>query len=363
MIIKNTANDQSYKIYFNMNLKKYLNDLTKKYYKVALITDENVYKIYKEKINVRGLDILKIKPGEKSKSFTVKNSLDEKLLEKKFNRNSLIIGFGGGVVGDLSGYVAATILRGIDLVHIPTSLIAIVDSSIGGKTGINSKNGKNLIGSFYNPREILINSEFIRTLSSKEIRQGLSEIIKYGVIKNEEIFNILEKSNKFFMKNEKNNIDKIIKKCIKIKIDTVEKDFKENDLRSILNFGHTIGHAIEKNYLYKFSHGDCIGTGMAIESLIAHNFYKLSTKDFKRILKLLDKFELRKVSFNKDDIDNLLDSMEMDKKNKNSLITFSLPTKIGSMMKIKNKHKIEIKRNLIKKIMIKYLNEFKNKEI
>ena len=194
MIIKNTKSDQSYKIYFNMNLKKYLNDLTKKYYKVALITDENVYKIYKEKINVRGLDILKIKPGEKSKSFTVKNSLDEKLLEKKFNRNSLIIGFGGGVVGDLSGYVAATILRGIDLVHIPTSLIAIVDSSIGGKTGINSKNGKNLIGSFYNPREILINSELIHTLQSKEIRQGLSEIIKYGVIKSEEIFNILEKS-------------------------------------------------------------------------------------------------------------------------------------------------------------------------
>tara|TARA_B100000945_G_C20357444_1_gene585362 strand:+ start:57 stop:1148 length:1092 start_codon:yes stop_codon:yes gene_type:complete len=363
MIIKNTIRDQSYKIYFNVNLKKYLNNLIKRYYKVALITDKNIYKIYKEQISIKGLDILKVNPGEKSKSFTVKNSLDERLLEKKFNRNSLIIGFGGGVVGDLSGYVAATILRGIDLIHIPTSLIAIVDSSIGGKTGINSKNGKNLIGSFYNPKEILINSEFMHTLSSKEIRQGLSEIIKYGVIKNEEIFNILEKSNKVFMENGKSNIDKIIKKCIKIKIDTVEKDFKEKDLRSILNFGHTIGHALEKNYSYKFSHGDCIGTGMAIESLIAHNFYKLSAKDLMRILKLLDKFKLRKVSFEKGDIDNLLDSMELDKKNKNSLITFSLPKKIGSMMKINNRHKIEIKRNLIKKIMIKYLNEFKNKKI
>ena len=139
MIIKNAIKNQSYKINFNMDLKKYLNNLIKKYYKVAIITDENVYKIYKKKINIKGLDILRVKPGEKSKSFTVKNRLDEKLLEKKFNRNSLIIGFGGGVVGDLSGYVAATILRGIDLVHIPTSLIAIVDSSIGGKTGINSK--------------------------------------------------------------------------------------------------------------------------------------------------------------------------------------------------------------------------------
>lgn len=363
MIIKNAIKNQSYKIYFNINLKKYLNNLIKKYYKVAIITDENVYKIYKKKINIKGLDILRVKPGEKSKSFTVKNRLDEKLLEKKFNRNSLIIGFGGGVVGDLSGYVAATILRGIDLVHIPTSLIAIVDSSIGGKTGINSKNGKNLIGSFYNPKEILINSEFINTLSLKEIRQGLSEIIKYGVIKNEKIFNILEKSNKVFMQNHMKNIDKIIKECIKIKIDTVEKDFKENDLRSILNFGHTIGHALEKKYSYKFSHGDCIGTGMAIESLIANNIYKLSTKNFSRILKLLDKFELRKVSYKVNDIDNLLDLMELDKKNKNSMITFSLPKKIGSMLKINNKHKIEIKRSLIKKIMIKYLNEFENKKI
>ena len=107
------------------------------------------------------------------------------------------------------------------------------------------------------------------------------------------IFNFLEKSNKVFMQNHKKNIDKIIKECIKIKIDTVEKDFKENDLRSILNFGHTIGHALEKKYSYKFSHGDCIGTGMAIESLIANNIYKLSTKNFSRILKLLDKFELK----------------------------------------------------------------------
>ena len=147
-------------IFFRAVNSDIVNELKKRYDGKTSIRNAS-YKIYKEKINIKGLDILRVKPGEKSKSFTVKNRLDEKLLEKKFNRNSLIIGFGGGVVGDLSGYVAATILRGIDLVHIPTSLIAIVDSSIGGKTGINSKNGKNLIGSFYNPKEILINSEFI----------------------------------------------------------------------------------------------------------------------------------------------------------------------------------------------------------
>ena len=360
MIVNTTIKNQKYRISFDVNLKKFIKRNLNNYYKVAILTDNNLYKIYKDILKIKGLLVLKIKPGETSKSHIVKNRLESIDKVYALNRNSLLIGLGGGVVGDLTGFIAATLLRGVDLIHIPTSLVAIVDSSIGGKTGINSNMGKNLIGSFYNPTEIVVNTKFLETLPDKEIRQGLGEIIKYGIIKDLKLFRKLESSNVRFMENNKKDIASILKKCMEIKIKVVQKDFKESDLRSILNFGHTIGHAIEKLYSYKKSHGDCIGVGMAIESILAHEYFDLKHEDLLKIINILDKFGLRRVTYNINQVELLLDYMQLDKKNKGSSITFSLPCKIGTIMKIKDKHTVEVGRKTIKKVLIKYLNEFKN---
>ena len=357
MIVRNKHRNEIYSINFNKSLKDFFRASTKKYHNIALITDSNVHKIFHKEIMNKDINILKISPGEKSKSNRVKEKLENKLLELKFNRDSLIIAFGGGVIGDLTGYLASTYLRGVDLVHIPTSLVAIVDSSIGGKTGINNNKGKNLIGTFYNPKEIIVNSDFLKTLPNKEIRQGMAEIIKYGIIKDYNLFKKLEKINNNFLDNNEFEINKILKKCIKIKVEVIQKDFKESDLRSILNFGHTIGHGLEKLYSYKKSHGDCIGTGMAIESLMAKKYLEFSSEDYKRILKILDKYHLRKTIYKKSDIPKILEFIKLDKKNKKSKITFSLPDKIGNIKKRNKKFTVEITDKKIEQTLKEYLNE------
>ena len=266
MKVINEAVKSSYTIKFSKNIKDFLDKQKRSYTKIAIVSDTNIWALYRKTISSNSLLNINIKPGEKSKSIETKNHIEEELLKNKFNRKSLIIAIGGGVVGDLSGYTASTFMRGIDLVHIPTSLVAIVDSSIGGKTAIDNKYGKNLIGTFYNPKEIIINMDFLLSLPKKEIRQGMAEIIKYSIIDDEELFSLLGTINKNFLSNKKNIIMKIIKKCIQIKVKTIKEDFKEGDKRMILNFGHTVGHAIEKLYNYSKSHGDCIGLGMLVEA-------------------------------------------------------------------------------------------------
>ena len=351
MKIRNHIYKEEYKIEFDKNLRKYLSSLNKQYYKISVITDENIYRIYKNILNKRYLNVIKIKPGEKSKSIENKIMIERKLLELKFNRKSAIIALGGGVVGDLVGFVASTFLRGIDLIQIPTSLVAMVDSSIGGKTGINNDLGKNLIGTFYNPKNIIVNSSFLKTLPKSEIRQGLAEIIKYGIIYDEKLFKLLEKINTDFMENSEQIINKIIKNCISIKVKVVEKDFKETDKRSILNFGHTVGHGLEKLYSYKKSHGDCIGLGMAIEASIANKYFNLSDNNLDKIYTILDRFSLRCIKYSSAQIKTIIKHMELDKKNKTNKITFSLPDKIGSIMINNKKHTIEVSKEKINSIL------------
>lgn len=351
MKIRNHIYKEEYKIEFDKDLGKYLSSINKKYYKISVITDENIYRIYKNILNKRYLNVIKIKPGEKSKSIENKVMIERKLLKLKFNRKSAIIALGGGVIGDLVGFVASTFLRGIDLIQIPTSLVAMVDSSIGGKTGINNDLGKNLIGTFYNPKSIIVNSSFLKTLPKSELRQGLAEIIKYGIIYDEKLFKLLERINTNFMENSEQIINKIIKNCISIKVKVVEEDFKETDKRSILNFGHTVGHGLEKLYSYKKSHGDCIGLGMAIEASIANKYFNLSDNNLNKIYTILNRFSLRFIKYSSAQIKTIIKHMELDKKNKTNKITFSLPDKIGSIMVNNKKHTIEVSKEKINSVL------------
>jgi len=351
----------SYQIKFSENFNNFIRRNKKKYEKIAILTDTNIYRLYNNIFKDNNILIIKIKPGEKSKSRETKTNIEKFLFKNKFNRKSLLVAVGGGVVGDIGGFVASTFMRGIDLIHVPTSLVSIVDSSIGGKTGINNEFGKNLIGTFYNPKEIIINKKFLRTLPRKEIRQGLAEIIKYGIIDDKSLFTLVERIDKDFLNNSTIIINTIIADCIKIKVTIVEEDFKESNKRVVLNFGHTIGHALEKHFLYKRLHGDCIGLGMLIESKISYLIEQLSENEYLRIKNILQKFDLLNLKSTKFDIKKLINYMKLDKKNKSNKIAFALPNKIGLIKQKDGLYATEIPEKIIISAIREVLNEFKNK--
>jgi 3-dehydroquinate synthase len=360
MKVQHKDTRSSYEILFTSRIKESIGSLSKNYNKIAVVTDTNIWSIYSKSLKGKKILNILVKPGEKSKSIKIKNEIEEKLLENNFNRKSLIVAVGGGVIGDLVGFTASTFMRGIDLVHIPTSLVAIVDSSIGGKTAIDNRFGKNLIGTFYNPKEILVDLNFLSSLSNKEIRQGMAEIIKYSIIDNEKLFKTLESINTSLLSNKKSIIERIIKTCMEIKIRTIKEDFKEGDKRMILNFGHTVGHAFEKLFNYKKSHGDCIGLGMLIEAKISQEINQLSYKDYEKIKSMLQRFNLLNLKISKSSNKKLLSFMRLDKKNSSKKITFSIPERIGTIHKSMGKHSIEINDKIIEKAMNKVINEIKN---
>tara|TARA_R110001599_G_scaffold69410_3_gene195277 strand:+ start:17863 stop:18954 length:1092 start_codon:yes stop_codon:yes gene_type:complete len=237
--------------------------------KAVFIVDENVLELYRKTFikEISGLFdepiFCSVPEGEQSKSFSQFTKITDKILEAKVERQTPVIVIGGGVTGDLGGYVASSVLRGMPLVHIPTTLLAMVDSSIGGKTGVNHSVGKNLIGAFYEPKAVFSDLKFLETLPQKEIINGLGEVIKYGMIQDESIFLSLESlslSEKFTYSKE---WEQLVTNCAKIKSDIVSKDFKESGVREILNFGHTFAHVIERVRGYEnSSHGEAVYMGM-----------------------------------------------------------------------------------------------------
>lgn len=233
----------------------------------AIITDENVFSLYgsslKDSLHSEGIaaDYIVVKPGEQSKSVDTLKKVYSELVSLNITRGDFIIALGGGVVGDLAGFAASTYLRGVDFVQIPTSLLAQIDSSIGGKVAVDLDEGKNLVGSFYHPKLVLIDPELLNTLNDRFIKDGLGEAVKYGCISDiglfESLMNMKSREQLF------NNIEDIIYRCLLIKKETVETDEKDKGLRMTLNFGHTFGHAIEKYFNYeKYSHGEAVSMGM-----------------------------------------------------------------------------------------------------
>ncbi len=240
-----------YNIYFcNNPIEQTEKDFPKR--ELFFITDKNIYNIYKD---ILPKNTFIINPGEENKNLQTFEYLTEELLKSNIHRDNIIVAFGGGVVGDMAGFLASTILRGVDFIQIPTTLLAMTDSSIGGKTGINTDQGKNLIGSFWQPKGVYINTDFLRTLPEKEYKNGMAEIIKYSLISN---------------LNLSDSEENIIYNSCKIKADIVSEDEREKGIRKVLNFGHTIGHVIEKYYNYsKFSHGEAVAIGMMVMASVS----------------------------------------------------------------------------------------------
>ena len=297
--------------------------------KYFLITNDKIAKIYPEflsKFNKTRTVI--IKDGEKYKNLKTIEYILNKLLDNRIERKDCIVAFGGGVIGDMAGFCASSILRGVDFIQIPTTLLSQVDSSVGGKTGFNNKHGKNLVGAFYQPKKVLIDPNVLNTLPEKEFQCGMGEVIKYAFIEKscgaKEYFNLFELFEKNNVDELINIIEDIIYACVSLKAAVVEQDEKEKGLRALLNLGHTYAHAIEKISNYKISHGQAVLAGIKmalkaslIKGVINENYYNFGTN-------LIDKYNFAP-KLKKLNPDKIIDIMKSDKKVKNSKINLILP--------------------------------------
>jgi len=287
-----------YDIHIGKNISKsILNKHLGNKNKVLIISDNGVPKKHikelKNKINNKKITIFTLNKGEKSKSFSSYKKILNKLLELKFDRSDIIIALGGGVVGDIAGFSAATYLRGIRYIQIPTTLLAQVDSSVGGKTAINVIQGKNLVGAFYNPSLVLISTSFLGTLSEDEYKSGLGEVVKYALIGNKKLRNIIEKNSKDIINRNESILKTIIEESIKTKSNIVTKDEKESGIRAILNFGHTFGHAIEAHNNYKnITHGAAITLGMVMASKLSFLEGHINDYQLDNVVNLIDSLGL-----------------------------------------------------------------------
>ncbi len=336
--------DSSYDIVIGENLnKRVVDDLKRfKHSKYVIVTDDVTRKLFGNKLlailrksKIKS-EIVSFTAGEKNKNIETITKLCRKLLRINADRKSCIIALGGGVAGDVAGFVAAVFMRGIDFVQIPTTLLAMVDSSIGGKVGVDLDAGKNILGMFAQPKKVYIDIDYLRTLPMSELENGLAEIIKHGIIADKILFVYIEKNlDKIFMRN-KNALMRIIIDSVKIKKAIVEKDEKESLLRMKLNFGHTVGHAIEALSNYKIKHGKGVALGMLVESRIANKLGLLTSIELLRINLLirragLDIHDAVFKSVNKANLDKLVLLMHHDKKAVSGKLNLILPEKIGKV--------------------------------
>ena len=336
MELKVDLKDRSYSIIIEKGLINRVSEEIRKVYKgkkIFIITDDNVNKYYGDKISneLKGSDfevkLLSLKPGEETKNFNTLPIVYNELLDFNLTRSDLIIALGGGVIGDLAGFVASTYLRGVDFVQIPTSLLAQVDSSVGGKVAVDLDRGKNLVGSFYHPKCVLIDPEVLATLEDRFFIDGMAEVIKYGCIKDKEFFDYLEK-----MENNQqliNNMEVVIHKCCDIKRQVVENDEKDKGERMLLNFGHTLGHAIEQYYNYtKYSHGEGVAIGMYVISKISEEKGLTKKGTSQRIKDILVKYNLPYELDVK--IEETLEAINLDKKKLGNDLNVIILKEIGS---------------------------------
>lgn len=337
--LKINLKDNSYDILIGKNLKKdfgkYIKDVFKGE-KICIITDNNLNLIYGENIKnileTEGflVDIVSINPGESSKNFDTVIPIYEKLLDFKLTRSDLIVAFGGGVVGDLAGFIAATFLRGVSFIQIPTSLLAQVDSSVGGKVGIDLQRGKNLVGAFYQPKLVLIDTEILNTLPDKFFNDGMGEVIKYAFIKDK---GLLEKLINFKDKVELlKNIDEIIYICCDIKRKVVENDERDNGERMILNFGHTLGHSIEASYGFNgYTHGEGVAIGMYAITKKSEELGLTTLGTAQKIKEILIKYNLPYETCKKVDNEVIKRAIFNDKKNLKGNLNLILLKDIGEV--------------------------------
>ena len=305
----------------------------------ALITDRKVGPIYSKtamsSLRKSGFEPIEIRvpAGETAKSLKTIQSSYDKLAKHRIERSSFIVALGGGVVGDMAGFLAASYLRGIGFVQVPTTLLSQVDSSVGGKVGVNLKAGKNLVGAFYQPRLVLCDLNTIKTLPKRELRAGLAEVIKYGIIEDSKLFQRIERKISNLLGLDTIEMAYIVARSCQIKAKIVEQDETENGLRAILNYGHTIGHALEAISSYgKFLHGEAISIGQVAASKISRDLLGLSQSEVDRIEALFTAAGLpTKIHLSKNEMKKLLAAMKLDKKVTDGKVNFVLANTIGKV--------------------------------
>jgi 3-dehydroquinate synthase len=333
-------NDNSYRVLIGSGIFSKLKDLLTEYNlnkNILFIIDEEVKKLHNNKIieefySYKGkINSFIVKQGEKSKSYLELNKIYSFLLKNNYGRDSLIIAIGGGVTGDLAGYAAATYMRGIQLIQVPTTLLSMVDSSIGGKTGINFENKKNMIGAFYQPKLVLIDTDFIQTLPAREITSGLGEVIKYTYMADKKFFKyVLDNLEKAYQNNS-TVLTNFIYTSAAIKAAVVSQDEKESGLRKVLNLGHTFAHSFETNLKFRIKHGEAVIAGLISALYLSYKKGLISENDLKYYLSLPVRVKLPK-QLKEPGMDDLLNVMLHDKKNREGKIKFVLVSGLGRII-------------------------------
>jgi 3-dehydroquinate synthase len=278
--------------------------------------------------------LVTVPAGEPSKCLATAQDCYERLAAHRLERDSFVVALGGGVVGDLAGFLAATYLRGLALVQVPTSLLAQVDSSVGGKVGLNLKAAKNLVGAFHQPRLVLCDLETLDTLPDREYRSGLSEVIKYGVVYDARLFAILEKQMEPLRRRDDDLLGKVVARCCTIKAEVVVQDEREGGLRAILNFGHTVGHALEATCGYgRFLHGEAIAIGQVAAAALSQSLMGLPADATQRIVNLILRAGLpTTLALSRSQQDRVIQAMALDKKAAGGQVRFVLAEKIGKVV-------------------------------
>ena len=337
-IIVNYDNRPGYSIIFQKDfntLREALSALDLNNRRFLIISDSNVSSFYLDEVS----NILKplankvlsftFEAGENSKNLDTVSEAYKVLIREQFDRNDILIALGGGVTGDLTGFVAATYLRGIDYIQVPTTLLSMVDSSIGGKTGVDFKSYKNMIGAFHQPKLVYMNLSTLDSLPRKEFNAGMAEIIKHGLIKDSNYYSWLSNNQSHISNLEFDLLKEMIIGSCLIKKDVVEKDPKEKGDRALLNFGHTIGHAIEKLMEFKLLHGECVAIGMVAAAYISYKRALISKDELDGIIELINEYDLptKVEGLNPEDIYSIT---KLDKKMQSNKIKFILLKNIGT---------------------------------
>lgn len=335
------TNTKSYPVYIGNNVLKALPELILNNNlptRVFVVLDRKIDRIYgtsiKKVMNTfsKKISYLSLAASEKNKSLRTANQIYNKLIKEKFGRDTVLIIIGGGTIGDVAGYVASTYMRGIPFIQIPTTLLSAVDSSIGGKTGVNHQETKNIIGTFYHPELVLIDTNFLKSLPQKEIISGFGEVIKYSYLTDQKFYSILLLNYTLVMKKYPDFLNKIIYECVKIKSAVVSKDEKEKSgLRRILNFGHTFAHAFESSTSYKLSHGKAVIAGIATALILSFEKKLIDESQLKYMLELPMKFK-SSINLKNHNAETILKKMTYDKKNMGGRIQFVLLKNFGEIL-------------------------------
>jgi 3-dehydroquinate synthase len=317
--------------------------------KVAIVTNPKVAGLHLgallAKIDAKELYIITVPDGEEYKNQESVDLILESLFNHRFNRKSLLIAFGGGVIGDMTGYVSSIYQRGIDFIQIPTTLLSQVDASVGGKTGMNNSYGKNLIGAFHQPRAVYIDPSFLSTLPSREFGAGVAEIVKMAVTFNKDFFEFLEDADLY----NADVLQETIKKAVETKAFVVAQDEKEHGLRAALNYGHTFGHVVENETKYKkYLHGEAVSIGMMMANATAVKMGLMTQQEMDRVTQLLQKYNLP-TTYDVQDSEQFYQTFFLDKKSTDDSVMFILPQNIGG---------VKITRECDKALIVDVLKEF-----